>query len=393
MIQELSQSEVKIFIKEHENDDPADLVLKYAGDKSLPISLIADQIRARKKAKSKAPFLYQNPEIIFPKGASLEQSSSQATAQYKADLIQGTSLTDLTGGFGIDTYFFAKKCKKVIHVEPNKDLSRLVKHNFKILGIQNVGFKNESAENHLENETNSSDCYFIDPSRRGDQNQRVFHLEDCSPNLENLLPNLHRRTANILIKLSPFIDIRQALSQIPRVSEVHVLSVRNECKEVLFKSNPNFDQEPKYFAIDINQGDIFSFQFDQSEEVKPVSYGLPECHLYEPNSSIMKAGGFNSVANKYALKKLHRNSHLYTSDELVSDFPGRKFRITKQVSLSRKKLQQSIPTNKVNITVRNFPETVAEIRKRTGLKEGGEFYLFATTLMDESLVGLLCTKV
>jgi len=394
LIDQLNKPEVRAFIKAHENDDPASLVLQSAQYPNLPIKLIAAQIKARKKAKSKIPEFYQQKGIIYPPGVSLEQSSSEQTAKYKAQLTSGKSITDLTGGFGIDTYYFAKNGTAVNYVEQNEDLCRLAVHNFDQLGIKNVRVFNESAAVFL-NKTNAKiDWYYLDPARRNETNQKVFRIADCSPDLRQIVPGLIGLHANILIKLSPMLDIGMALNQLTNVREVHVVSVDNECKELLFWIDPAFDGEPLIVCANVRGVDVDMFQFAVSQESETqAELSLPEKYLYEPNASIMKAGGMNSIALKYALKKLHRNSHLYTTSKPVDNFPGRGFKIIASTVLNKKKLQPYLPDWKANITIRNYPNAVNEIRAKTGLKDGGDVYLFATTLMDGSPKVLICEKV
>lgn len=392
LIDTLSQPQVRQFIKAHLNEDPLALVLKSANYPDLPIREIARQIQSRKKAQSKLPEWFENEEVIFPPGVSLEQCSSEITAKYKASLVEGKVVTDLTGGFGIDLYYLSKCFEQANYVEQSEVLVSLAKYNYQKLEAKNVQFFNTTSEEYLSNEEAGSDLYYIDPARRDGANQKVFQIEDCTPDLSLILPLLLERKAEILIKMSPLLDIHQALAALSHVKEIHVVSVRNECKELLFRIEPDFKESPVRVAVNLLQGHTDTFEFSEHQEQENPAFSQPLNYLYEPNASIMKAGGFNSVANAFGLSKLHRNSHLYTSDKLIENFPGRAFHIEGISALSKKKLKSYLPQGKANITVRNYPMTVKEIRKKTGIKEGGDVFLFATTLLDQGLKVLVCAK-
>ncbi len=393
MIKELSRPEVLVFIKTHENDDPADLVLKYSGKTDLHLQLIAGQIRSRQKAKKKLPEWYQTNGLLFPIGVSIEQCSSEATAKYKSQIIGGGSLVDLTGGSGVDTFYLSQVFEKARYIEPNEELCRLANHNFSVLSKDSIEVINDEAERYLEHESQPGDVYFIDPSRRDEHNQKVFLIEYCQPRLDRIFPLLLSRGSKLLIKLSPLVDIQNSINQLANVSQVHVVSVNNECKEVLFLLDPSWEGEARIIAINLHGSEVDKLEFFRRDEETLPEFSAPKTYLYEPNASILKAGAYNSIAHEYGLVKLHRNSHLYTSESLIKEFPGRSFQIRDVGSVSRKFIKQGIPDGKANVTVRNFPQTVEKIRKLTGLKEGGNVYLFATTLSDGSTSALICSKI
>ncbi|MCV9388222.1 class I SAM-dependent methyltransferase [Reichenbachiella ulvae] len=392
MINSLSKPEVRKFIQEHRLDDPAQLVLKAGKNTELPIREIAHQIKCWQKARHKLPTLVAHADLIYPPGVSLEQSSSEATAQYKARLISGQSLTDLTAGFGIDAYYLSQRFEQVIAIEQNPDLIPVVEHNLELLQAGNIRYVRGNAMDYLKEEKEPSDFYFLDPARRDGANQKVHLIEDCQPNLLEILPLLKQRSAKVLIKLAPLLDIQQALDRLPNVKEVHVVSVDNECKELLFQIDFEFEGEPKVVASNWVQESWDRLEFQYSDEREIASFSQPMKYIYEPNASIMKAGAFTSVGKQFGLSKLHRNSHLYTSEKVVAGFPGRVFEIEAVTVLNKKKLKPFLPNNKANITVRNYPNTVQEIRKKTSIKDGGSVYLFATTLMDGSASVLVCKK-
>lgn len=393
MIDELRRPDVRAFILAHENDDPAALALQAKKHPDLPIPLIAAQIQLRQKAKSKLPDYYQSTEIIYPLGVSLEQSSSQVTAKYKSQLINGHRITDLTAGFGVDTYWFSKSFQHVHHVENNELISQLAQESHNSLNSENISHFNLSAEEYLRLEKSPSDYYYIDPARRDARNNRVFSIKECLPDITSIIPTILAKKSKVLVKLSPMLDIRQALQELTNIKEVQVIAVRNECKELLLLIEPNCAAAPHMVAVNISSDKIDRFEFSLVDEKYHPTFSEPLTYLYEPNAAIMKAGGFNAVARQYGLNKLNRNSHLYTSETIIDGFPGRVFVIDRKLAISKKEIKMHIPSGKANIAVRNYPLTVADIRKKTKIKEGGDVYLFATTLADGKPSVLLCNKL
>jgi len=387
--------EEKAFIQEHMHDEPSQLMLQASRYPTLPILEMVQQIQARQKAAAKLPSWATNPDIVFPVMVSVEQSSSEATASYKASLFSGKLLVDLTGGFGVDSYFFSRSFDQVIHVEQNAALQEIAQYNFILLGASNIESINSTAETFLQSFAGKADLMFLDPARRGTSNEKLHLLEDCEPDILNLLPVLFSKSAAILLKASPMLDIDLAISQLGCVAKLWVVAVQNEVKEVVYLLQP----EPvpathiERTAINLQQNGQQLVCFTKAEEdTAIVSFSDPKIFLYEPNAAILKAGAYRVLAKQYSLHKLHPNSHLYTSDSLVPEFPGRKFRITGLSRYSKKEILKYLPAKKANITVRNFPETVADIRKKTGIKEGGEIYLFFTTDMHQKPLILICEK-
>lgn len=378
----LLDDEVQEFIQKHEQDDPFALSLKYDQVNGVPIQIIAEQIAVRQKAKVKLPHWYQNRQILFPSKISLEQCSSQTAASYKASLVRGKSLVDLTGGLGVDTYYFSKNFEQAVHVEQQTQLSELAAHNFAVLGASNIKTVNSSAEDFLSRTAEGFDVIYLDPARRSSDNRRIFRLEDCSPNVLELQKTLLSKAENVLIKTSPLLDIHLALEVLKGVHEVHVISVNNECKEVLYLINKSYEKESRIITVNIKNSTTQLFRYYKSEEaVSPVFYGDLHTYLYEPNASLLKAGAFKIISKVYEISKLHPNTHLYTSDNLISGFPGRVFQVAHDTSYSRKTVGKLITGKKANITSRNFPDDVATIRKKLKLEDGGDTYLFAFTDM------------
>jgi 16S rRNA G966 N2-methylase RsmD len=340
---------------------------------------------------------YAEAGIFYPLHLALEQASSELTARYKASLVRDGNGTfaDLTGGMGVDFSFLSPHFREAVYVERNEDLCRIAAHNFRLLGLKNVTLHCADAESFLR-ETVPLDFIYLDPSRRDNAGRKVFRIEDCSPDLSEIKPLLLEKSGTAMVKYSPMLDISLALKSLDCVSAVHVVSVDNECKELLFLLSKTAVNEPLFVAVNLKRSgreERFTFTPEQEQKAVFPFAGEPGRYLYEPNASILKAGAFKSVAQAYNLQKLHINSHLYTSDERVADFPGRVFEVESFFLPNKQNLKTFLQcTKKANITVRNYPAPVAGIRHKTGLKDGGDVYLFATTLAGERKVWIVCRK-
>ena len=347
------------------------------------MDLAVDQIRSRQKARGKIPSWIAVENIVWPPALSLEQSSSEQTAYFKSELLQGDTLVDLTGGTGVDLYFLSGNFRKAIYVEPDRLLCDLAKHNFPLLDRPNIEVRNETAEEFTRGLDGKVSAIYIDPSRRKAGQKRAFLLEDLQPNVLLLLPKLLEKSETILIKLSPLIDIGYLFKNIPNIQKVLVLAVDNECREVLCLINGKGSPKQQVEAVDLQssgQRDAFRFDLDK-EKALNIQTGLPGKYIYQPNAAVMKAGAFKSIAKEFNLAKLHVNSHLYTSSEKIADFPGTIFLLKNIIKPQRKALREFLPSGRANLTVRNFPATVAELKKRLQISDGGSDHLFATTLM------------
>ncbi|MCX2837097.1 class I SAM-dependent methyltransferase [Salinimicrobium sp. MT39] len=348
------------------------------------------QLSGKKRAEKKLPLWFKTRGIIYPPNLNLEQTSSEVTAQHKASLVAGTSLADLTGGFGIDSYYFSEKIDKVRHFELNLELQKIAAHNFEILGAKNVISEARDSLDFLKNTSEKFDWLYIDPSRRDEAGGRVFFLSDCLPNVPENLELLQERAGSILIKTSPLLDLQAGLNELQNVQEIHIVAVENDVKELLWilKQNTSESITIKTVNFQKKEKQVFTSTFDND---LPEVYSMPEAYLYEPNAAIMKSGLFGALGNALRLEKLHPNTQLYTSKEPV-DFPGRRFKITQILPFRKKQLKKDLQLKKANITTRNFPESVAELRKILKIKEGGDAYLFFTTLQNEEKVVLVCQK-
>jgi hypothetical protein len=385
-ITSLSSPEIQTFIFENERIDINRLLLKSKTIFNLSSSMVAQQIGARIKAKEKLPLHYQTRGIIYPPGLNLEQSSSETTARFKQEIILNNGIglrkvADLTGGFGVDSYWLSQIFEHVVHVEPNGELIQLAEHNHQTLGATNLSYQNISAEQYLEASTYHVDLYYVDPSRRTDQNKKLFLLNETMPNVLEIVPKLFEFSPHVLIKMSPLLDIQSVLNQNLSVSQVYVVAVGNECKEVLVLCSHSYSGEPTIHAVNINRAtDEFTFQFPE-ERAAESKLGPILSYLYEPNAAILKSGAFKIVGNRFGLTKVHPNSHYYTSDQLLDTFPGRIFSILKKIKGDRSEIKGLFPDFQANVISRNHPLSVDEIKRKLRLSDGGNLYLIATTDM------------
>jgi len=388
---EILNPEIQKFIIENTGLDTNKLALKKNPFSQIDYKFILNQIESRTKSKDKLPTWFNCDTIIFPSRISIEQTSSETTAKYKSEIVSGQSLIDLTGGFGIDDYHFSKKIDTIIHCEINSDLSEIVSHNFKQLNAENINCIAGDSLDTLKKLNQKFSWIYIDPSRRNDTKGKVFMLKDCLPNVPDLQDTYFEYSNNILIKTAPILDISAGLLELKNVKQIHIIAVENEVKELLWIIEKEYKDEIVIKTINFVKQNEEVFSFNMNSESN-VNYDFPKKYLYEPNSAIMKSGGFNQIASYFSVDKLHKNSHLYTSDELI-DFPGRTFQIQKIVNYSKKDMIENFSNQKKNITIRNFPDTVENIRKKWKIKDGGNQYCFFTTDKNENKIALICTKI
>ncbi|TCN58942.1 class I SAM-dependent methyltransferase [Flavobacterium circumlabens] len=354
--------------------------------------LILNQIEAKTKAKDKLPTWFSTENIIYPSKISVEQTSSERTAAYKASLISGATLIDLTGGFGVDDYYFSKNFKNITHCEINEDLSAIVQHNFEQLKVKNCTFYAADSTTVLNESNQKWDWIYIDPSRRNDAKGKVFMLRDCLPNVPELLDFYFEKSDAVLIKTAPLLDISAALSELKCVRTIHIIALENEVKELLFEIHSQYSGDITIKTANILKEKTETFEFILGDHSDFPSYHLPQKYLYEPNSAIMKSGGFDEVSAVFGINKLHKHSHLYTSEELI-DFPGRAFEIEKSISYNKNDMKTALFNQQANVTTRNFPDTVENIRKKWKIKNGGNLYCFFTTDKNDHKIVLICRKI
>ena len=451
----------KDFINVHLNDDVNKLALSKFPD-DIDKQFVIRQIQARQLLKKKLPSWSENDELLFPKRLSLEQCSSELTAKYKRTISsrdaetqsgdeeaqcnicenqcrsvgEKRTLIDLTGGMGVDTSFLSDNFDETIYVESQAELCELAEHNFKVLK-KNIKVVNAKAEDFLT-QCGEVDCIYLDPARRDEYGRKMVSLHDCSPDVAELQDLLFEKTNTVIVKLSPMLDIDIIKKELKNIKEIHVVAVKNECKEVLVKSTRQRDNETTsreasmipaikridtsdeneairrlyISAIDLKEDWKFSFTEDEEQNAIPTFADEIGKYLYEPCVACMKAAPFKLLSQRFNIKKLHRNSHLYTSDELVADFPGRTFEVINVIPFdkkTKKTLMQTLTqtqsdehsatwrlgdlvTQKASIAVRNFPLSAEALRKHLGFKDGDDFYIFGTTMKGEKKMLVLGSK-
>lgn len=391
MNKNILNTEIQEFINSNLKSDVSSLLLKGIPFKTIDSKIVIEQIEAKKRCEKKLPTWFNTQNIYYPNKLNIEQTSSEVTAKYKADLVSGKSLIDLTGGFGIDTYYFSKQIEAVTHCEINPELSEIVKHNYTTLKANNINCKNEDGISVLKQSHSVFDWIYIDPSRRDDSKNKVFLLSDCAPDVkafQNLFLNYAK---NVMIKTSPLLDITATKGDLKHVKQLHVIAVNNEVKELLWILEREYEGDVNVKTINLTKHKNEFFEFDLNSESNALAeYTEPLTYLYEPNSAVLKAGAFNTLGNALKIGKLHKHSHLYTSSSVI-DFPGRSFKIVKIIPYNKKSIAKEKIT-KANITTRNFPLSVSDIRKKLKIKDGGNSYLFFTTDKDNNKIVIICTK-
>lgn len=355
-----------------------------------------NQIAGRRIARKKIPTWAAIGGVIYPPHLALEQCSSEATASYKVGIVRrlmpdGGSMADITGGFGVDFLFLARLFREAVYVERQESLCAIVESNAKCLGVAQTTVINADATECLS----SMPCHtllYIDPARRDIHGARTFGIADCAPDVSALRDTLLDKAEYVMVKLSPMLDWRKAAEDMGSgVGEVHIVSVGGECKELLLVMSRRFSGLERVFCA--NDGHVFSFS-PNSHTPLPTAKPTAGLYLYEPNASVMKAGCFAEIANRYGVKAVSRDSHLFLSEQFIYDFPGRSFVIDCVTSLNKRELRRSIGSlRQANITVRNFPVTVTDLRKRLRLTDGGDTYIMATTTEEQkSHLLLICHK-
>lgn len=391
---------MKNFIKVHREDDPRQLALQANRYPDIDMRAAVVQISGWQAARKKLPLWAATDGIVYPEHLSMEQCSSQLTAEYKAQvalsLTEGHGeclLTDLTGGFGVDATMMALKMQaRLTLVERNPQLCDAARNNLPLLGVKKAEIICADSVETLHNLPRQS-LIFIDPARRDEHGGKTVAISDCTPDISAIGGLLTDRADWVMVKLSPMLDLASVRRELNGVAQVHIVSVEGECKEVLVVMRKDYDGSRQTVCVNIGKnGKTDIMRADEENALCRYANQLGK-YLYEPNASIMKACAFRSVAAQYGVEKLHPDSHLYTSDTLVADFPGRKFEVESWSTFSKKELKQFLSGMKqANLTVRNFPSTVADLRKRLKIAEGGNIYLFATTANDESHIIIKCKK-
>ena len=392
MNRDILNTGVQQFISDNLNTDIVSFLLKKAYFETVSNKEVAEQIESKKKCLKKLPKWFQTPLTYYPKKLSIEQTSSEETACYKSQIVSGKTLVDLTGGLGVDSSYFSHKIAQVFHCEIDAELAQIAAHNFKVFGLENIETFATDGIRFLKSSKQAFDWVFIDPSRRSLKKGKVFNFSDCIPNIEGNFQLFFNKADNVLIKTAPFLDISMGLKSLQNVKELHIIAVKNEVKELLWVLKKEFQGEIKVKTVNLDKGNEQTFDFMiQEEEKANSSFAFPLTYLYEPNAAILKAGAFKLVGSRYSLVKIHKHTHLYTSDKLLN-FPGRRFLII-ECLLYNKRAHALLKNQKANVATRNFPRTVAEIKEKHRIQDGGETYLFFVKDVHARLVVLKCKKI
>ncbi len=390
MNQAILKPEVQQFIRENQDTDPGAIALKKSPFPEVSSRELAEQIDSKARTARKLPLWHDTAGIYFPPRLSIEQASSEATAEYKRSLIRPGRLIDLTGGFGVDTYYFSKSAD-VWHLEINPELSGISRHNAAVLGAFNITYIEQDGIVYLQSNPRPFDTIYADPSRRV-KTRKVFRLSDCEPDVVANLPLLLSRGSRVIIKTAPLLDIRMGLEELRHVREIHILSVKNDCKELLWILEDGYRGDPLIVCAALNTPQqLFTYRFTEERDMKLARFAAPGRFIYEPDVALLKAGCFKLITQAFGVDKLHTNTHLYTSENLVEDFIGRKFRLLE--SWSYKAYQAARSVSRASVICRNFPQSPDEVRKKLKIRDGGDSYLLFTTGPQDELLVLHCQRV
>ena len=394
------------FIREYRERDIRQLALQATRFPDVDMPYALDQIQGWQIARRKLPKWAACDGVIFPPHLSMEQCSSEPTAQYKLNLAMewaervghASRMTDLTGGFGVDFSFTSCAFAAATYVERNEQLCHIVEHNLPLLGLNNATVVCADAVEYLST-VEPQTMLFLDPARRDEHGAKTVMLADCTPDVVQLLPKLLEKSRFTMLKLSPMLDWHKAVDDLQgTVREVHIVSVGGECKELLLVLSTVVESELKVYCADLSiasdTSSLFGYTPGSSAPVANSTFNIQHStFLHEPNASIMKAGCFDELAAAYGVSPVSRNSHLFLSDEPVEDFPGRSFVVERVTTMNKGELRKALAgIEKANIATRNFPLTVAELRKRLKIKDGGDVYIFATTTAEGEHLLLISRK-
>lgn len=390
---------VQIFAREHRQDDVRRLALQAAKYPDMDFSFALHQIKGWQVACKKLPSWAAHEQLLYPQQLSMEQCSSEQTARYKQQLVQrlcgqtqneGT-LVDLTGGLGVDFSFMAQGFRQAYYVEQQVELCALAKHNFPLLGLSSAQIICGDGTTFLQSMADQAMVIFLDPARRDAAGSKTYAIEDCTPDVALLSDELVNKAQWVVVKLSPMLDWHAAVAQLKHVCEVHIVGVGGECKELLLVMQHSDRQPLQLYAV--NDGKVFTCSAEEAQQRTPLLQTSTFDYLFEPHASLMKAGCFGALSARYGVKGLATNTHLFAAMMPVNDFPGRQFRVLAVTPFSKKSLRSALHgIEKANLAVRNFPLSVVELRKRLKLKEGGEHYLFATTIGTMHAL-IICKKI
>ncbi len=380
--------EVQEFININLTSDLYKLLFSHDFINKVSIKDIINQIESKRKSLKKLPTWFNTRKIIYHEKLNIEQSSSEKTALYKSLLFKGNKAIDLTCGFGVDSYYFSKRFASITLCDQNTDLLNKVEYNYNILGISNAQFYNGNGIDYLKSNLNNYDLIYIDPARRNKSN-KVFLLEDCTPDILEIQTLLLKKSKNTLIKLSPLFDIKELTRKLKNIKSIYIIALKSDVKELLVELEVNYEENISIICenLETNQN---QFKFDLNEHKTKANYtNTIKQYLYEPNPSILKSGAFNLISTRFGIDKLDHNTHLYSSDKFIKLFPGKIFKIIKKISSQSKNLKKELNNSHYNIISRNHPLKVEEIKRKYKLKEGGDKFLIFTQINSKKIILLL----
>lgn len=395
------------FIQRHRTEDVRALALRRQRDADIDLTFALQQIDGWQRARIKLPMWAAHDGIIYPPHISMEQCSSEQTARYKAELLRGmgvTKIIDFTGGFGVDFSYMSQMAEEAVYVEQQEHLCHIAEHNFKALGLNNTNVVNANSEDYLNSlpsrkESDGTVCFYLDPARRDTNGKKTYAISDCTPDVVRLLPILKEKADIIIIKLSPMLDHHEAVRLMPGTTEVHIVSVKNECKELLLVTSPGPSQGGGK-VICVNDDSVFETTLaptsNNSLNIPPPREGMGEVFpfLLIPNASVMKAGCFDALCERFGVRSLGPDSHLFVAKnaDSIADFPGKAYTIQSICTMNKKELKAALSEiTQANVAVRNFPLSADDLRKRLKLKDGGDFYIFGTTVNKQHKL-FVCKK-
>lgn len=386
--------ELRDFIQCHLNDDTAELLLAARRYQGVDVSFAVEQIEARRRLRGKLPVWHANPNLVMGGRVPAEQCSSEATARYKRSIVEGQSLCDMTGGMGVDFWHLSEGMERAVYTERNERLCEVARHNFLHLADGRHPVAEIRCGNAQALPVPTVDVIYLDPARRADDGSRVYVMEDCEPNVVEWQDDLLQHAKTVLVKLSPMVDLTDVVRKLRYVSEVHVVAVKNECKEVLVKMERTATTVTLHCVDFLSASTMrYTATFPDGAAVLLTDRGVGR-YLYEPDVTLMKAQAFGCLCQYYSVRQLAGDTHLMTSDQCLHDFPGRVFLVEQQMPLTSKtlkSLKRTIP--QANIATRNFSFTADQLRRKTGIKDGGQIYLFGAKVKGEGDVLVVCRKV
>ncbi len=387
----LLADEVRSYLLKYVSSNPSDFALKKHPFDTISTKELTQQLVGLQKTKKKLPTWYTSKGILFPPKLNLEQTSSEKAAAYKASLVSGSNMIDITGGFGIDSYFFSKNISHLFHCELNEELQSIASHNFEILGVGNIVSNCVDGLVQLQG-SNNWDWVYVDPSRRSDAKGKVFLLQDCLPNVVDMMSDIFSYTKNVLIKTAPIFDISEGIRVLKHVKEIHIVAVDNEVKELLWILEKDFESDLTFVCTSLEKDQEYNYRIPSKEVVDSnARFSEVGTYLYEPFSVFMKLGGFDWISSHFDLHKLHKMSHLYTSSECI-EFPGKTFSV-KEVYQYNKKTIKQLSSSKASVVTRNFKIKANDLRKKMKLKEDDQRFLFFTTNIEGKPLVIDCSRV